>query len=62
MGKNILVIGVGGTGSTAVDLMFQKQEELGNQAGNTVIEKQSGSVNVGGISALVYVNDALLDQ
>ena len=36
MGKNILVIGVGGTGSTAVDLMFQKQEELGNQAGNTV--------------------------
>ncbi len=33
----------------------------GTQAGSTVLEKLSGSVNVGGISALVFVNDALLD-
>jgi pullulanase len=34
----------------------------GTQAGNSVIEQQSGSINVGGISALVYVNDALIGQ
>jgi cell division GTPase FtsZ len=30
MKKNILLIGVGGTGSKAVDIFFQKCKELGN--------------------------------
>ncbi len=34
--KNILLIGVGGTGSKAVDIFFQKCNELGNQTGNNV--------------------------
>ncbi len=34
--KNILLIGVGGTGSKAVDIFFQKKKELGDQAGNNV--------------------------
>ena len=34
--KNILLIGVGGTGSNAVDIFYQKKEELGNQVGNNV--------------------------
>ncbi|MBO5270243.1 MAG: hypothetical protein J6B77_05625 [Clostridia bacterium] len=36
MKKNILLIGVGGTGSRAVDTFFQKFNELGNQTGNNV--------------------------
>ena len=43
--KNILLIGVGGTGSTAVDIFFQKRNELGNQTGNN-------------ITALVFDTDA----
>ncbi len=43
--KNILLIGVGGTGSKAVDIFFQKKKELGNQTGNKV-------------SALVFDTDA----
>ncbi len=34
--KNILLIGIGGTGSSAVDIFFQKRKELGDQAGNNV--------------------------
>ncbi len=34
--KNILIIGIGGTGSRAVDIFFQKKNELGNQAGNNI--------------------------
>lgn len=34
--KNILLIGVGGTGSKAVDIFYQKRDELGNQTGNKV--------------------------
>lgn len=43
--KNILLIGVGGTGSKAVDIFFQKYNELGNQTGNN-------------ITALVFDTDA----
>ena len=43
--KNILLIGVGGTGSRAVDIFFQKCNELGNQTGNN-------------ITALVFDTDA----
>ncbi len=43
--KNILLIGVGGTGSNAVDIFFQKKEELGNQTDNN-------------ITALVFDTDA----
>ena len=43
--KNILLIGIGGTGSKAVEIFFQKHNELGNQAGNH-------------ISALVFDTDA----
>ena len=43
--KNILLIGVGGTGSKAVDIFFQKRNELGNQTGNK-------------ITALVFDTDA----
>lgn len=43
--KNILLIGVGGTGSKAVDIFFQKCNELGNQTGNN-------------ITALVFDTDA----
>ena len=43
--KNILLIGVGGTGSKAVDIFFQKCKELGNQTGNN-------------ITALVFDTDA----
>ena len=43
--KNILLIGVGGTGSKAVDIFFQKRQELGNQTGNN-------------ITALVFDTDA----
>lgn len=43
--KNILLIGVGGTGSKAVDIFYQKYNELGNQTGNK-------------ISALVFDTDA----
>ncbi len=43
--KNILLIGVGGTGSKAVDIFYQKKKELGNQAGNK-------------ITALVFDTDA----
>jgi len=43
--KNILLIGVGGTGSTSVDIFFQKCKELGNQTGNN-------------ITALVFDTDA----
>jgi len=34
--KNILLIGIGGTGSKAVDIFNQKLEELGNPTGNHV--------------------------
>ncbi len=37
MSKHILLIGVGGTGSHAVDLLYQKVRELGNQAGNKLV-------------------------
>ena len=43
--KNILLIGVGGTGSRAVDIFYQKYHELGNQTGNN-------------ITALVFDTDA----
>ncbi len=43
--KNILLIGVGGTGSAAVDIFFQKKKELGSQSGNN-------------ITALVFDTDA----
>ena len=43
--KNILLIGVGGTGSKAVDIFYKKKEELGNQTGNN-------------ITALVFDTDA----
>ncbi|MBE6636997.1 MAG: hypothetical protein E7618_04255 [Ruminococcaceae bacterium] len=36
MKKNILLIGVGGTGSNAVDTFFKKFHELGNQTDNRV--------------------------
>ena len=36
MKKNILLIGVGGTGSNAVDTFFQKMKEFKNQTGNKV--------------------------
>ncbi|MBQ7828860.1 MAG: hypothetical protein IJ345_01140 [Clostridia bacterium] len=36
MKKNILLIGVGGTGSNAVDTFFKKYHELGNQTDNKV--------------------------
>ncbi len=36
MKKNILLIGVGGTGSNAVDTFFKKFHELGNQTDNKV--------------------------
>lgn len=45
MKKNILLIGVGGTGSNAVDTFFKKFKELGNQTDNKV-------------SALVFDTDA----
>ena len=34
--KNILLIGVGGTGSNAVDILTQKRKEFGNQTGNRI--------------------------
>lgn len=34
--KNILLIGVGGTGSSAVDALYYKLREMGNNAGNRV--------------------------
>ena len=43
--KNILLIGVGGTGSNAVDIFYEKFNELGNQVGNN-------------ITALVFDTDA----
>lgn len=43
--KNILLIGIGGTGSDAVDIFFEKCKELGNQTGNN-------------ITALVFDTDA----
>ena len=43
--KNILLIGVGGTGSAAVDIFFQKVKELGAQTDNK-------------ITALVFDTDA----
>ncbi len=43
--KNILLIGVGGTGSKAVDIFFQKCNEMGIQSGNN-------------ITALVFDTDA----
>jgi len=45
MKKNILLIGVGGTGSNAVETFFKKYQELGNQTDNKV-------------SALVFDTDA----
>lgn len=45
MKKNILLIGVGGTGSEAVDIFFKKKEELGTQTENK-------------ITALVFDTDA----
>ncbi|MBQ7309592.1 MAG: hypothetical protein IJW87_05380 [Clostridia bacterium] len=43
--KNILLIGVGGTGSSAVDILYEKINELGNQTGSH-------------IAALVFDTDA----
>ena len=43
--KNILLIGVGGTGSKTVDTLFQKVKELGRQNDNN-------------ISAIVFDTDA----
>ncbi len=43
--KNILLIGIGGTGSKAVDIFYQKYNELGNQTDNK-------------ITALVFDTDA----
>ena len=34
--KNILIVGVGGTGSNAVDLLYQKIKSKGNPAGNAI--------------------------
>ena len=34
--KNILLIGVGGTGSRAVEIFYKKKDELGSQTGNKV--------------------------
>ncbi len=34
--KNILLIGIGGTGSAAIDLLHRKIKNLGNQAGNCI--------------------------
>lgn len=34
--KNILIIGIGGTGSAAVDIFYKKMKELGNQTGNNI--------------------------
>lgn len=34
--KNILILGVGGTGSNAVDLLYQKIKHQGNPAGNAI--------------------------
>ena len=46
--KNILLIGVGGTGSNAVDILTQKRKEFGNQTGNRitsiVFDTDAGSV------------------
>ncbi len=46
--KNILLIGVGGTGSAAVDILYRKIEELGNRSGNRiraiVFDTDEGSV------------------
>ncbi|MBQ9747725.1 MAG: hypothetical protein IJV98_02970 [Clostridia bacterium] len=35
--KNILLIGVGGTGSNAVDILYEKIRELENQTGNRIV-------------------------
>ncbi len=47
--KNILLIGVGGTGSRTVDILFKKKEEL---------ERKSGKKSENNIKAIVFDTDA----
>lgn len=61
--KNILLIGVGGTGSRAVDIFFQKKNELGAQSGNhvtaLVFDTDAGDVkNISAATPVVMADTA----
>lgn len=61
--KNILLIGVGGTGSNAVDILTQKRKEFGNQTGNRitsiVFDTDAGSVeNISAATVIPMTDNA----
>lgn len=61
--KNILLIGVGGTGSNAVDILTQKRKEFGNQTDNRitsiVFDTDAGSVeNISAATVIPMTDNA----
>ena len=58
--KNILLIGVGGTGSSAVDILYSKIREFGNMTDNkisaVVFDTDEGAIDT--ISAATVVSMA----